>query len=95
MVCSNAETEDISDSGPYEVDFGVGILNVTRKLFYLVNDSLLEFDEMFTISLLNTSLDSQRHDGTMESFTFTIQDADGKLVQTQIIDITLRQNHRS
>ena len=82
MVCSNAASEDISDSGPYEVDFDVGVLSVTRNLFSLINDSLLEVNEMITISLLNTSLDSRRNEGTMKSFTFTIQDADGKLVQT-------------
>ena len=72
------------------MNFGVGVLSVTTgTLFSLVNDNLLEFDETFTISLLSTSLDSRRNVGTMESFTFTIQDADGKLVQTQIIDIPL------
>lgn len=64
---------------PTELTFAPGVFDVTASAFLTVtDDNILENNETFVVSVVGTSLDSQRSDDDMDSITITIIDDDGK-----------------
>ena len=66
------------NSGPYNVTFPAGVTSVAFNIS-VINDTILEGNESFTLTIMNSSLLSRVDLGIPDNTTVTIVDTTGEL----------------
>ena len=69
------------NSGPYDVIFPAGVTSVAFNIS-VINDTILEENESFTLTIINSSLLSRVDLGIPDNTTVTIVDTTGELLAT-------------